>query len=114
MITSVLEEKVFGVHRSPNRIASAIDVSMSSAKHMQTYSAAETKSVWTAHEKILNAYPGYLLYINFRKDFVAIKVANCKHLASTKITVMEKEFFENKITKVITPQGLIYRIPKVA
>lgn len=109
-----IEEKVLNAQSASNRAGAAIDVAERNDKYMQTYTAKETERAWDAYAKITEAYKFTDIYVNFRKDFIAIKITNAKVSAAIKVVKMESVFAAIGITKVITPQGIIYQIPKKA
>jgi hypothetical protein len=57
------------------------------------------------------AYYGEV-HINYRKKFVALKVANTNVQNRKLLRELEQDFSAQNIVRVQTPQGVVYRIPK--
>ena len=57
------------------------------------------------------AYYGEV-HINYRKKFVALKVVNTNVQNRKLLAELEQDFAEENIARVITAQGIVYRIPK--
>jgi len=57
------------------------------------------------------AYYGEV-HVNYRKKFVALKVVNTNVQNRKLLAQLERDFAEEKIARVITAQGIVYRIPK--
>jgi hypothetical protein len=58
------------------------------------------------------AYYGEV-YINYRKKFIALKVANTNVQNRKLLAELEQDFAAQNIVRVQTPQGIVYRIPKL-
>jgi hypothetical protein len=58
------------------------------------------------------AYYGEV-YINYRKRFVALKVSNTNVQNRKLLAEIEQDFDAQNIARVVTPQGIVYRIPQV-
>jgi len=58
------------------------------------------------------AYYGQV-HVNYRKKFVALKVANTNVQNRKLLAELEQDFATQNITRVVTPQGIVYRIPQV-
>jgi hypothetical protein len=57
-------------------------------------------------------YSARAVHLNYRKGFVAIKLDSPRVVDRANLDQMEKEWSAAGIAKVITAQGIIYRIPK--
>jgi len=57
------------------------------------------------------AYYG-TVHVNYRKKFVALKVANTNVQNRKLLQELEQDFAAQNIARVVTPQGVVYRIPK--
>ena len=57
------------------------------------------------------AYYGQV-HINYRKKFVALKVVNTNVQNRKLLAELEQDFAKQNIARVITAQGIVYRIPK--
>jgi len=58
------------------------------------------------------AYYGEV-HINYRKKFVALKVVNTNVQNRKLLAELEQDFAQENVARVITAQGIVYRIPKV-
>ena len=58
------------------------------------------------------AYYGQV-HVNYRKKFVALKVANTNVQNRKLLAELAQDFAAQNITRVVTPQGIVYRIPQV-
>ena len=52
------------------------------------------------------------VHINYRKKFIALKVVNTNVQNRKLLQELEQDFAEDNISRVQTPQGIVYRIPK--
>jgi hypothetical protein len=52
------------------------------------------------------------IYIDPRKNFITIKVENARVRDKANLAMLEEDYEKAGITKIITPQGISYRIPK--
>lgn len=52
------------------------------------------------------------IFVTYRKNFIAVKVANHTVIDSTKLKLLEQDYEKEGITKVVSKLGVIYRIPK--
>ena len=57
------------------------------------------------------AYYGQV-HVNYRKKFVALKVVNTNVQNRKLLAELEQDFAEENIARVVTAQGIVYRIPK--
>ena len=57
------------------------------------------------------AYYGEV-HVNYRKKFVALKVVNTNVQNRKLLAQLEQDFAEENIFRVVTAQGIVYRIPK--
>ena len=58
-------------------------------------------------------YSGSKFYTTFRKKFITIKIDNASVRDSKSLKILEDDYETRGITKAVSPQGVIYRIPKV-
>jgi hypothetical protein len=57
-------------------------------------------------------YSSRAVHLNYRKGFVSVKLDSPRVVDRANLDRMEKEWSAAGIAKVITAQGIIYRIPK--
>lgn len=53
------------------------------------------------------------MYVTFRKKFIAIKIDDARVRDKAKLAEFEAYWGDKGVIKVVTPQGVTYRIPKV-
>ena len=58
------------------------------------------------------AYYGQV-HVNYRKKFIALKVGNTNVQNRKLLAELEQDFATQNIVRVVTPQGVVYRIPQV-
>lgn len=52
------------------------------------------------------------IYVTYRKKFITIKLDQARVSDRVSLSELEAEWMLKGITKVVSPQGVIYRIPK--
>lgn len=52
------------------------------------------------------------VHINYRKKFIAVKLSNAIVRDRASVAVLEQDYALEGISKEITPQAIIYRIPR--
>lgn len=52
------------------------------------------------------------IYVTFRKKFIAIKIDNARVRNKADLLELEEQWTTSGVVKVVTPQGVTYRIPK--
>ena len=53
------------------------------------------------------------VYINYRKKFIAIKVDHPSIKDLRNLRLLEQQYAGDGVVKCVSPQGVIYRIPRV-
>jgi hypothetical protein len=61
---------------------------------------------------IQSAYDYQALYTNFRQKFISIKVAQPRTRNRDSVMSLDRLFSDRGYQKVLTPQGIIFRIPR--
>jgi len=59
-------------------------------------------------------YSADSIYVTFRKKFITIKLHNAKVLRKNDLRDLENDWEKTGISKAVSAQGVIYRIPKAA
>jgi hypothetical protein len=57
-------------------------------------------------------YSAKNFYINPRGKFITIKIDNPRVKDRSNLALLEQDYVEQGITKIVTAQGITYRIPK--
>ena len=52
------------------------------------------------------------IYVTYRKKFITVKLDQARVSDKVSLSELEAEWTDKGITKAVTPQGVIYRIPK--
>ena len=52
------------------------------------------------------------IYVTYRKKFITVKLEQARVADRVSLSELEAEWTVKGITKAVTPQGIIYRIPK--
>jgi len=52
------------------------------------------------------------IHINYRKKFIAVKVESDRVIDRKNLSLLEEDYATEGVEKLITAQGIIYRIPK--
>ena len=96
-----------------NAWGAARNAEMLNNKLKHTYNLAQQRKAITARDLLDTAYSYSKLYINYRKTFIAIKLegARAKDATAQRVNTL---FAELGYVRVDTPQGIIYRIMRVA
>jgi hypothetical protein len=58
-------------------------------------------------------YSGKMFYVTFRKKFIVIKIEGANVRDKATLKALETDYTAQGITKVVTAQGISYRIMKV-
>ena len=96
---------IVGVGRSGDNLQSAISLGV--------INQAEHDPVLARMKFVLEVVYGFKdMYITFRKKFIAIKIDNARVRNKVKLAEFETYWSEQGVVKVVTPQGITYRIPK--
>jgi hypothetical protein len=94
-----------------NRFGAVRNAELLNAQQQRTYSQAQQRQAVTARDLLDTAYNYSELYINYRKKFIAIKLEGAQ-ARSAIVKEVEALFAEQGYSRVDTPQGIIYRIPR--
>ena len=76
------------------------------------YSDAEKLTVERVKLMLELAYNS-TVYVNYRKKFAAVKVAGNRIQDKNLLKTLEADYEERGYSKLVSPQGVIYRIPRV-
>lgn len=77
------------------------------------YSDAEKLAIDRIKSGLELCYYGTKMYTSFRKKFATIKIEGADVKNQRNLKILEEDYAERGITKVVSAQGVIYRIPKV-
>jgi hypothetical protein len=88
-----------------------LDASRRNSEMQYLYTTEQRNTAITAADLLDSAYNGKL-YINYRKQFIAIKLETPTVKDPVMLKKIEELFEERQYTKLISSQGIIYRIPR--
>jgi hypothetical protein len=95
-----------------NKRGAALNAYFRNREMAATYTVAQQCLAQRALDLLDTAYAYAESYINYRKKFIAVKIAGCirrdKALAKEAVSILEGKGY----TVVSTPQGIVVRIPK--
>jgi hypothetical protein len=109
MQTQELETKSAGYYA----YAAARDARMRAVAMWSTYTSAEQVRAERIKLGLELVYSAKGIYINPRGKFIAIKVDQPQVRDRKNLALLEKDYTLLGITKVVTEQGITYRIPKI-
>lgn len=92
--------------------AAARDARMRAAAMWSHYTDAERVRAERMKLALELCYYAKRFYINPRGKFITIKIENPKIKDHRNLALLEADYEQEGITKVVTPQGITYRIPK--
>lgn len=93
--------------------AAARDAQFKSACEAQNYTDAQKLSAERMKLALELCYFNTKVYITFRKKFITVKVNKGQVRDRRNLTLLEKDYESAGYTKVVSAQGISYRIPKV-
>jgi hypothetical protein len=100
--------------RAENARNAAIDAAKRNAARKPMYSNAVQQSAETMRNSLLEAYNTMGVYINYRDNFVAVKVTAPLSVNDRKLLAKCEAAWEAQgVEKVTTAQGIIYRLAQV-
>jgi len=96
---------------SNNKVFAYLDARMRNAIGWTHYSTQERTR---AERMVLGLELVYRanIYVNPRKKFITVKLENAEIADRKMLKVLEADYEKEGITKLVSAQGIIYRIPK--
>lgn len=107
MFTSVLKTE-----ESSNKRGAYIDARMRNLVGKSTYSYSDQTRAERMKIVLELVYNARDIYINYRKRFIAVKVDGASVANSKNLRELEAEWTLQGITKAVSAQGVVYRIPR--
>ena len=92
--------------------AAARDARMRAAAMWSHYTEAERVRAERMKLALELCYSAKNFYINPRGKFITIKIDNPRVKDRANLALLEQDYVEQGITKIVTAQGITYRIPK--
>jgi hypothetical protein len=88
------------------------DAEQKSQRNAAGFTATQKSLAETTGELIQQAYEYKALYTNFRQKFISLKVAQPRPRNRDAVLSLDRLFSDRGYAKVLTPQGIIFRIPR--
>lgn len=88
------------------------DAEDKSKRNAAGFTATQKSLAESTAELIRVSYDYKALYTNFRQKFISIKVAEPRTRDRTGVLSLDRLFSDRGYRKVLTPQGIIFRIPR--
>jgi hypothetical protein len=92
--------------------AAARDARMRATAMWSHYTEAERVRAERMKLALELCYSAKNFYINPRGRFISIKIDNPRVKDRSNLVLLEQDYVEQGITKIVTVQGITYRIPK--
>lgn len=92
--------------------AAARDARMRAAAMWSHYTEAERARAERMKLGLELCYSAKRFFINPRGKFITIKIENPRVRDRVNLELLEADYEREGITKIVTPQGVTYRIPK--
>lgn len=108
MITSMLKTE-----ESSNKLGAYLDARMRNYAGKSKYSYADQTRAERMKLVLELVYCAKDIYINYRAKFIAVKVDGARVADKTSLSELEAEWATQGITKAVSAQGVVYRIPKL-
>ena len=108
MLTSMLKTE-----ESLNPMFAAMDARMRNLAGKSKYSYSEQTRAERMKLVLEIVYTAKSIYINYRNKFIAVKLDGARIADFVALSELEAEWAQEGITKAVTAQGVVYRIPKL-
>ncbi len=106
MFTSVLKTE-----ESSNKRGAYLDARMRNLAGKSHYSYAQQTRAERMRLVLEIVYCAKDIYVNYRQRFIALKVDGARVADRVALSELEAEWAQEGITKAVTAQGVVYRIP---
>jgi hypothetical protein len=108
----MMQAAALDTKESTYKFAAFMDARVKSYAASTHYTEAEKLAAERVRLALELVYRAREVYVTFRKKFVTVKVDAGSVRDTKMLTVLETEYAARGITKAVTAQGIIYRIPK--
>lgn len=107
-----MKQSELDTRSSYNRFWAKKDINLKNSVEKSNYSSAQRTLAERIRQGLMLCYSNSGVFINYRKKFIAVKVNHGRVRDRFILSMLEHEYQQNGITKAVTGQGVIYRIPK--
>lgn len=111
-MTKRIKCSAFNSRTSSTPFVAREDAEKKSSVNSKLYTAMQKQLAETSRELICEAYNYREIYTNFRQKFIAIKVDRPETRNRDGVMALDRIFAGRGYDKVLTPQGIIFRIPR--
>ena len=108
MLSTVLKTE-----ESSNKLGAYLDARMRNHAGKSHYSYKDQTRAERMKLVLELVYNAKEIYINYRAKFIAVKVPGATVADKVSLSELESEWAEQGVTKAVTAQGVVYRIPKL-
>lgn len=110
----MLLEKELDVKSAPNKLAAVLDAKRRSDESKLLYDTAQIGVAEEFYAVVQSAFFRSKVYLTYRDSFVSIKIDKPMHADKISISAKTVDDLAGslKCEKVLTAQGIIYRIPR--
>ena len=108
MLSTVLKTE-----ESSNKLGAYLDARMRNYAGKIHYSYKDQTRAERMKLVLELVYTAKDIYINYRAKFIAVKVEGARVADKTSLSELEAEWADQGITKAVSAQGVVYRIPKL-
>ena len=107
MLVSMLKTE-----ESSNKRGAYLDARMRNYAGKSTYSYSDQTRAERMKIVLELVYTAKDIYINYRAKFIAVKVDGARVADRDSLCELEAEWAEQGVTKAVSAQGVVYRIPR--
>ena len=108
MLSTVLKTE-----ESSNKRGAYLDARMRNLAGKSHYSYSDQTRAERMKIVLELVYTAKEIYINYRAKFIAVKVDGARVADKVSLSELETEWATQGITKAVSAQGVVYRIPKL-
>jgi hypothetical protein len=90
----------------------AINAIYRDRENKSRFSAREQARAETVKDLVSIVFPSSVCYVNYRQKFISVKIEKPQKPNSKQAAQLDDVMSDYNATKVVTPQGIVYRIPR--
>lgn len=108
-----MKQRELDTQAAPCKWFAARDARMRNYAKASHYSEQERVAAERMRWGLELCYGNDGIFINYRDRFIAVKVNAARVKNKVELALLEESYVQKGITKAVSAQGVIYRIPKV-
>lgn len=109
-----MQASKIATRETENKAAAFLDAKARSYAASTHYTEQERNQAERVRIGLSMVYDAEAIYVTYRKKFVAIKLENARVTNKRQLADLETYYANQGIEKVESPQGIIYRVPKLS